>query len=247
MKFKEYIFQIVTIIIGVLIAFYLTQYGEQLNRNQNETDVLNQLHIELQDNLEDLENDFQIHRTGLFGNLRAINFYDKKEEVTDSLIMDFYWMTRDEYIFVNSTGYENLKSLGINLIKDDTLRNLITVVYNHDFPRLAKGNTLNPDINDYLTPFFKEHFRLNTDTTKKYTITFQDSIPMTYPTEIALGVYQTIGYIPINRSKLLDNHEFRFLIAKSLEYRLYKYGYYRKTITNVKEAIARIEDILQKQ
>jgi len=246
MKYKKQIFlyfiEIIIIIIGILIAFYLTKYGEQLNRNQNEKDVINQIYFELQDNLKDLEQDFVVHKTGLFSNVRVIKFFDNRETLTDSLIMDFYWMTRDEYIFANTSGYENLKSFGINLIKDDSLRNLITLVYNHDFPRLSKGNTLNPDINDYLTPFFKNNFSVNRDNSKIYTLTFNDSLQITYPREIALGVKQTIGYIPLDKKELLKNEEFRFLIAKSLEYRMYKYLFYRSCIGNVKKAIKRIEE-----
>lgn len=237
-----YLLDIIIIIIGVVIAFYLTKYGERANRNQNEKDVTNQIYFELKDNLLDLERDFLVHRIGLFSNLRVIKFIDNREEVSDSLIMDFYWMTRDEYIFANTSGYENLKTFGINLIKDDSLRNVITLVYNHDFPRLLKGNTINPDINDYLTPFFKENFKINRDTSKKYTIVFNDSLKITYPQKIALGVNHMIGYIPLAEKELHDNEEFRFLIAKSLEFRMYKYQFYKSCIENVKKAIQRIEE-----
>ena len=118
----KYLIDIIIIIIGVVIAFYLTEYGEKLRRNQTEKDVINQIHLELKDNLIDLERDFQIHKNGLFSNLRVLSFIKNKEEVTDSLVMDFYWMTRDEYIFANTSGYENLKAFGVNLIKDDELR-----------------------------------------------------------------------------------------------------------------------------
>ena len=242
-RILQYFIEIIIIIIGILIAFYLTRYGERINRNQNEKDVINQIYFELQDNLADLEQDLVIHRIGLLSNLRAIKFFDNKETVSDSLIMDFYWMTRDEYIFANTSGYDNLKSFGINLIKDDTLRNLITLVYNHDFPRLTKGNTLNPDINEYLSPFFKEHFSVNRDTSKKYTLKFNDSIQITYPREIALGVQHMIGYVPLNEEALVNNEEFRFLIGKSLEFRGYKFRFYQIAIADVKRAMKRIEAI----
>lgn len=238
----NYLVEIMIIIVGVVIAFYLTKYGEGLNRNQNEKDIIDQIYFELKDNLSDLEQDFVIHRAGALSNLRAIKFLDSRAEVSDSLIMDFYWMTRDEYIFANVSGYENLKTFGINLVNDDTLRNLITLIYNHDFPRLARGNTMNPDINEYLSPFFQKNFSVNQDTSLKYTLSFSDSLQVTYPQEVGLGVKQMIGYVPIDRVDLYDNEEFRFLISKSLEYRLYKFSFYRRCIENVKKAIERIEE-----
>ncbi|GAB5555309.1 MAG: hypothetical protein Sapg2KO_49000 [Saprospiraceae bacterium] len=226
---------------GVIIAFYFTKYGERLNRNQDEKEVLNQIYFELQDNLIDLRQDLLIHQIGLEANLRVLKFLDTKGPLTDSLVMDFYWMTKDEYIFGNTSGYENLKSFGIGLIKDDYLRNLITLVYNHNFPRLIKGNTLYPDINEFLNPYFKDHFKVNRDTSLKYTLNLNDSIQVKYPREIGFGVQKFVGYIPMSTEELLVDEEFRFLINKTLEYRLYKFQFYQRCIENVKKTIEQIE------
>ncbi|MBX2872394.1 MAG: hypothetical protein KTR30_09850 [Saprospiraceae bacterium] len=242
-QLAKYLIEITIIIIGVIIAFYFTKYGEQLNRNQNERDVIAQIYFELEDNLNDLEADFLIHRIGLFSHLNVINYLDGKKPYSDSLIMDFYWITRDEYIFANVTGYENLKTFGINLIKDDSLRNLVTLVYNHDFPRLAKGSTLHPDLNAYLSPFYQEHFMVNRDTSLEYTLTFPDSLQISYPRDIGLGVKQIIGYVPIDPAALRRNEEFRFLITNALEFRMYKFSFYRSCIDNVKEAMQRIKEL----
>lgn len=239
----KYLIEIIIIIVGVIIAFYLTQYGEQLTRNQNERDVMEQIYFELEDNLVDLERDFVIHRTGFISHLNVINFIDGKKPYSDSLIMDFYWMTRDEYIFANATGYENLKTFGINLIKDDSLRNLITLVYNHDFPRLTKGSTLHPDQNTYLSPFFQEHFSVNKDTSLQYTLAFSDSLQITYPRDIALGVKQIIGYVPRDVEALKQNEQFRYLVNNALEFRMYKFQFYRTCIENVKKAMQRIKEV----
>ncbi len=239
----KYLIDITIIIIGVIIAFYLTQYGEQLTRNQNERDVMDQVYFELEDNLIDLERDFVVHRTGFVSHLNVINFLDGKKAYSDSLIMDFYWMTRDEYIFANMTGYENLKTFGINLIKDDSLRNLITLVYNHDFPRLAKGSTLHPDLAAYFLPYFQEHFNVNRDTSFQYTMTLPDSLQISYPRDIAMGVKQVIGYVPRDREALLQDEEFRFLVSNALEYRMYKFMFYRTCIENVKKAMQRIKEL----
>lgn len=245
MKFRKqilkYLVEILIIIIGVVIAFYSTEYGEKLKRNQYEKEVLQQIYFELKDNLLDLEQDFLIHKMGLESNLQVLKFLDQQAVLTDSLVLDFYWMTRDEYIFANSSGYENLKSFGIGLVKDESLKNLITLIYNHDFPRLSKGNTLHPDINQFLTPFFKDHFRINRDPRLQYTLIFSDSFQVTYPREIGLGVQQFIGYVPLDVVALHQNEEFRFLANKSLEFRMYKFRYYRNCIKSVKQAIEKIE------
>lgn len=238
----KYFIELITIIVGVVIAFAFTKYGESLNKDQTEKEVVNQIYFELKDNLSDLENDFIVHRTALVSHLNVMKFLEGNGEVNDSLIMDFYWMTKDEYIFPNVSGYENLKSLGINLIKDDSLRNLITLVYNHNFPRLTKNNSIKPDINEYFSPFFSTHFRVNRDTSLKYVITLKDSIQVTYPRDIALGVKQVIGYVPMDKDKLLQNEEFRFLVNEAVDFRMYKFQFYRRCIENVNKALERIEE-----
>ncbi len=227
--------------VGVLMAFYLTEYGKKISRSQSEKEILSQIYFELKNSLNDLQNDLAIHEVGLSSNLNVIKFLDNEAVDSDSLIMDFYWMTRDEYIFSNSSGYENLKSFGINLIQDDTLRTLISVVYNINFPRLVKGNTLNPDISDYLTPFFQKNFKTNRDTSLKYSLKLNDSFSINYPREMPRGITQLIGYIPIDEKELMNNEEFRFLVSKSLEFRMYKCRIYNQCIRNVRSTLERIE------
>lgn len=241
-RFIDYVLDILIIIIGVIIAFYLTRYGDKIQRDKNEQAIVEQIYRDLQSVLGDLETDFVLHKTGYDGNLRAIKFMDNQTEMSDSLIIGFYWMTKDEYIFPSTSGYENLKSFGVNLLKDDTLRYGVTYLYNQDFPRISKGNTLHPDINDYLTPFFKEHFRVNRDTSLKFTLTYTELLKAKYPRKMRMGVHENIGFIPINPEELLRNEEFRFLIWRSLEYRRYKIGRYRNSISHVKMIMQRIEE-----
>lgn len=115
---------------------------------------MNQIYFEFEDNLEDFERDFLIYRMGFISYFNVMNFLDGKKVYFDILILDFYWMIWDEYIFVNVIGYENLKIFGINLIKDDILCNFIMLVYNYDFFRLIKGSILYFDLNVYLFFFF---------------------------------------------------------------------------------------------
>lgn len=239
----KYLIDILIIIIGIIIAFYLTKYGESINRAKSEKEVINQIYFELQDNLKDLEQDFTIHKTGLVSHSNILKFLRNKQPLPDSLVFDYYWMTKDEYVFANTSGYENLKSFGINLIQDDSLRNLITLIYNHNFPRLTKGKTIYPDINEYFSAFFKNNFKANRDTSIQYTLTFNDSFKVTYPYEAGLGVKQIIGYVPLNKAELLNNEAFHLLVTNALEYRRYKFFFYRNCIKNVKKALARMKKV----
>lgn len=249
MKYKKeivkYLIDILIITIGVIAAFSLTKYGESINRAKNEKAIINQIYFELKDNLKDLENDFVIHKTGLISHLNILKSLERKSPLPDSLLFDYYWMTRDEYIFANTSGYENLKSFGVNMVQDDSLRELITLIYNYDFPRLTKGQTIHPDLYVYFSDFIKHNFRANRDTSLSYTLKFNDSLQITYPREIGLGTKQFVGYVPLDKEKLLKDEAFYLMVSDGLQYRMYKYTFYGNCINNVKKALARIEEKYQ--
>jgi len=238
--FYKYLIEIVIIVIGVLIAFYLTNWGKEIEKRETEKEIISQIYFELNDNLTDLKNDLEMHKNSLRSQLKVQKFIDN-EISSDSLMMDFYWMTKDEYIFPNTSAFENLKNTGMKIIQNDSLRNLITLVYNNYFPRIAKENALHPDINNYLTPFFKKNFKVNKNPNIKYNLYLGDSLKITYPRNFGNGIKQIIGYIPLDHEKLRTNEEFRFLLSEILWTRIYKISYYQTSIHNIKTILKLIE------
>ena len=105
----KYLIEIIIIVIGVLIAFYLTNWGNEIEKRKTEREIISQIYFELDDNLIDLKNDFEIHKNSFKSQLRIQKFLDNSEIKSDSLIMDFYWMSKEEYISPNSSAFENLK------------------------------------------------------------------------------------------------------------------------------------------
>lgn len=240
--FYKYLIEVLIIVIGVLIAFSVTNWGKEVEQRKTEKEVISQVYFELSDNLIDLKNDIEIHKNALNSQLRVKRFLDTNEISTDSLMMDFYWMTKEEYIFPNTSAFENLKNTGMSIIENDSLRNLITLVYNNYFPRISKGNNLHPDINNYLNPFFQKNFKVNRDPNISYTLYLGDSLKVNYPRDFGNGIKQVIGYIPLNEKELRNDEEFRFLLSEILFYRIYKISYYRNSIFYVENILKIIED-----
>jgi hypothetical protein len=237
----KYLIEIIIIVIGVLIAFYLTNWGNEIEKRKTEREIISQIYFELDDNLIDLKNDFEIHKNSFKSQLRIQKFLDNSEIKSDSLIMDFYWMSKEEYISPNSSAFENLKNAGMSIVKNDSLRDLVTLVYNNYFPRISKGNNLHPDINEYLHPYIKKNFKVNRNEKIKYTLILGDSLKINYPRDFGNGIKQIIGYVPVNSEKLRNDEEFRLLISEILYFRIYKIHYYQTSITNVENILKIIE------
>ncbi len=237
----KYLIEIIIIVIGVLIAFYLTNWGKEVEKRNSEKEIVSQIYFELQDNLVDLKNDIAIHRNSLQSQQNIQHFLDGENINSDSLMMDFYWMSKEEYIFPNTSAFENLNSTGMGILRNDSLRNLITIVYNNNFPRIAKGDNFYPDINEYVKGYLLENFRVNRDPSIKYTLNLRDSLQITFPRNFGNGIDQIIGYIPLNSEKLKTDEEFRFLISEILLFRIYKINYYQLSINNVQKILQLIE------
>jgi hypothetical protein len=240
-KVINFLYEILIIIIGVLLAFYFTKLGETQKQNQTEKEVIKQIYFELKENLVDLEQDFKVLKIAYTSNVKVLSFLESNKKMSDSLIMDFHWMTQDEFIFPNTSGYENLKAFGINLISNDSLRNLITLAYNNDFPRITVGNNFNPHINEFLLPYYKEHFALNKNTELKYELKLNDTMTITYPRKIANNLYLKMGYIPLNVDALKKDQSFLIMANRTIEMRNHKLHYYTLSIKRVKDILRIIE------
>ncbi|MFT5619424.1 MAG: septal ring factor EnvC (AmiA/AmiB activator) [Arenicella sp.] len=74
--FYKFLAEITVIVIGVLIAFQLTNWGKQIEKKETEREVVSQIYFELNDNLADLKNDVEIHRTALKSQRKVQYFLD---------------------------------------------------------------------------------------------------------------------------------------------------------------------------
>ena len=251
-KYKDQIFkylvEILVVTIGILIAFALDNWNQNRNKKQQEYEILNQINEDLKVVLQDLKNDFIIHKIALKSHARIDSMTKYNIPYSEEMTFDFYWVKEDEFIFPNKTGFEMLESFGTNLISNLELRNSISYVYNHDFPRITKGNNLYPDIHEFLTPYYQLHFKTNINPELAYKLTLEDNYTINYPREIKTGEIsdmEFIGFSPINYNNIINNDEFKFLISEAKKYRLYKYKMYKNTIQHVEEILVMLDNYLK--
>jgi len=137
-KFSKYLLyaigEILLVVIGILIALQINNWNEAQKANHKQTLVLKEL-------VKSINNDLWEYETYLDRNLNmkksgidSLHAYMAgKTEINDSLFIKFYKMAKKDIHFRYGNGpFDALKSSGLELIRNDSLRSHINNTYTSD-------------------------------------------------------------------------------------------------------------------
>ncbi|MFC3879576.1 DUF6090 family protein [Algoriphagus namhaensis] len=163
-KFTKYLLyaigEIVLVVIGILIALSINNSNDLKNQRQKELTLLTEMRQNLKIDLEDL--DFNIK--GSFERIQAneiiLKALQERVPMNDSLKPYYGNIIGNFQLSNNTAAWENLKSVGVDLVSDDSLRNAISNLYEVKYTYLentTKGvddghqwNTLYPQFLDLI-------------------------------------------------------------------------------------------------
>ncbi|MGS2727207.1 DUF6090 family protein [Psychroserpens sp. BH13MA-6] len=128
--------EIVLVVIGILIALQINNWNEAQKAREKETSVLKSL-------VNSIDNDIWEYDTYVSQNLttkkRGIDslqdYASANKTITEPLFIEFYKMAKQDVHFRFGNGpFEALKSSGLELIRNDSLRTHINNTYTSDVP-----------------------------------------------------------------------------------------------------------------
>ena len=134
--FKYAIGEIVLVVIGILIALQINNWNEKRKINHKETVILKELLTSINSDLKAYESfsDPRIERKKRGIDSLFTYVFDKKE-IKDSLFIDFYTnMSQDIFVRFDNGPFEGLKSSGLDIISNDSLRSAINNAYTVKLP-----------------------------------------------------------------------------------------------------------------
>ncbi len=138
LKWRKYLLEFLTIFIGVTLAFALTKWNEDRNRYESSEKTL----LEIKNGLELDLTDFNINKIGHKRGISACNYfraYLREEPIKkDSIDYKYRSLLRDLISIQNMSGYESLKSKGLELVENDSLRLEIITLYDFYYEALEK-------------------------------------------------------------------------------------------------------------
>ena len=127
--FKYAIGEIVLVVIGILIALSINNWSENKKLVAKEVKILKEVKYELEGSLKDLDSDIKSHQRNLKSSkiISKVLLFKKKHH--DSLNLHFFYLIDDETLTAKMSAFESLKSLGLEIISNDSIRQKITTAY----------------------------------------------------------------------------------------------------------------------
>jgi len=149
---KKYTFEFLSIFIAVISAFALNNWNENRRDNRAESKMLTEIMNGLDKDIEDVK----LNTMGHEFCIKASDYWRKvinDEAVNTDTIQGYYFnFLRDFVSIQNTSGYENLKSRGLELVRNDSLRTAIISLYEYDYQILKSMEE------DYFEMQFHENY-----------------------------------------------------------------------------------------
>jgi len=162
--FKYAIGEIVLVMVGILLALQVNNWNELRKQRQKEIVNLSELKKGLESDLitELIPGiDFYVRKEKAVNKLKG--FYNDTQIIpNDSLLRYFRISLTGEWNFIfNVATYENLKSTGIDIISNDSLRAKISSLYSNEYPELiTRGDRVLRYYENHVDPVLDDNINL---------------------------------------------------------------------------------------
>ena len=121
--------EIVLIVIGIMIALSINNANDVKNQRRKEHALLNEMHQNLKIDLKDLDYNIKESVKRIQANEIILKELQERMPMHDSLKPYYANIIGNFQLSNNTAAWENLKSVGMDLISNDSLRNAISNLY----------------------------------------------------------------------------------------------------------------------
>lgn len=241
-KFNKYLLyaigEVFLVVIGILIALQINNWNEQQKTRAKEIEILKEIRSELSDVVEDLKDDSEDTERNIRSAVIVAHSILNKENFHDSLRLHYALSMDTEMLTASQSGFINLESIGLDIISNDSIRQMISSIYlriRESIRAYEIGRvTRDPDkLRQLLEPYlmidhgiklFREEGR-----------------------ELFFGGNRNLPFKFIDYQQFLKDEEFLLTLVQSIESRAHQVMRNRRFQSYVEEAIERIDRELMNQ
>mgnify|MGYP001816338120 CR=1 FL=1 len=159
-KYFKYAFgEIILVVIGILIALTVAEWNNSRHENKIEIRLLKELHKGVSDDLKKINKELET-TNACIANLIELDSLLKLEiplanEHHYKLFGNVYGL---RHINLNKALYEDLKSTGLGIIKDDKIRTQIIKVFEDDYDYIKGFKEIEFIVNHVNRPYYLKNF-----------------------------------------------------------------------------------------
>lgn len=219
--FKYAIGEIILVVIGILIALQINNWNNNNQLQKLETKYLIEIKNNLISDLPDIQFNIDFNESRLKSNEIVLQYLNREINYSDSLNFHFSNLSFTTRTLPNTSAYENLKSRGLEIIRNDSLRQNITSLYS-----------------------FSYHNVIDFEKQDDHPFQYELFIP---EVTNALKIQTVWGNAePIDEQSLFDNHPFKNVLTTNIHIRKYMLSNYRGLKERVQNCIHQIDIELKK-
>ena len=156
--------EIVLVMIGILLALQINNWNNDRIERKLETNILSEILVNLEKDVINLNSKIELNEKHMVFNATVLEHLEQKTPLTDSLRLSYRRLIGRGTFEPITVAYENLKSKGIDLIHNDSLRIAISELY--DFKYFYITEDLRADYEHVKNFHMSEVFK-NVRTTRK--------------------------------------------------------------------------------
>lgn len=120
-------------VIGILLALQINNWNENRIERKLETSILHEILVNLEKDVGNLNSKTELNEFFINNNKVILNHLKNKTPITDSLRQYYASLYGRGNFQPITVAYDNLKSNGINIIKNDSLRLAISELYDFKY------------------------------------------------------------------------------------------------------------------
>ena len=214
--------EILLVMIGILLALQVNNWNETRKLELKENEILKEILRDIEETNSEIVADMRAHMVMLLTAQMLKDQISQLNPDTDQLSSYYRSSAHDLQIYPKTSGFETLKSQGLEIITNDSLRKNISDLYQLDYTRLTKFGRLTPEssIIEILLPYTVKHFRTSAQNTRERKIEELDA-------KIVRNIIELKSI-----DDLKNDEEFFVILEHTMQLRNYKISNHRSALIN---------------
>ncbi|MCO5725853.1 DUF6090 family protein [Robiginitalea marina] len=133
--------EIVLVVLGILIALQIDNWNDQRKLQARQATLLTDLRSDLQETLDGLQFGKSLNAHTVVQYRFLMDAIDQNAPYSEQIDSAMAWLPMFHVPRFTRTAYESLKSQGVDILTNRTLKNQIANLYENEFPYLKEDQT----------------------------------------------------------------------------------------------------------